>query len=246
MTKQVAEQVAMKYLENCYFGNLCFLKNEFPPITYAMAKKPKKTKMSPMPRKKHVRVDDNHDRRNLWKSKILALLSGPLTEETLQEIKDKKINKVREITKEVFGYYTSAEDLKTCPLCSISTQQTRFTKRHMLELKCKYININKSVDEDKDNYEDKDYQPTPANQVQPNVNSLSRSSVTEFERNCGFPYGQLPSCTLDDIEEEKQLTPFDGLLPTNKKEQLHMWEIETESLCFYEVAPVRTEQQKKI
>ena len=68
-------------------------------------------------------------RRETCKSKILALASGPLTEESLEEIKDKKLVKVREITNKVFGYHTRSDDLKTCPLCLITTTHTRFTKK---------------------------------------------------------------------------------------------------------------------
>ena len=182
-------------------------------------------------------------RRETCKSKILALASGPLTEESLEEIKDKKLDKVREITNKVFGYHTRSDDLKTCPLCLITTTRTRFTKRHVSDLRCKWKNINKhekvTMDDEKVGKVVNEETPTPA------VGSMPKTVLTNLERSCGFPFGQLPSHTLNNIEEEKQLTPFDGLLKTDKFEQLEMWKAENEAIIFYGLAPVRTEEQKK-
>ena len=78
--------------------------------------------------------------------------------------------------------------------------------------------------------------PTPA------VGSMPKTVLTNFKRSCG----QLPSHTLNNIEEEKQLTPFDGLLKTDKFEQLEMWKAENEAIIFYDLAQVRTEEQKNL
>ena len=82
----------------------------------------------------------------------------------------------------------------------------------MSDLHCKWKNINKHEKVGKVVNEET---PTPA------VGSMPKTVLTNFKRSCGFPYGQLPSHTLNNIEEEKQLTPFDGLLQTPKS--LNNW-----------------------
>ncbi len=241
---EVLESLASKYLEGCNGADFKFL-NDFPSLGAAASAKvkPKKTKLSPMPKPKQPKQPKksiNNDKRNLWKTKILALANGELTEKSLEEIKKNKLDKVQQITTEVFGYHKSTEDLSTCPLCLVALATTRFTKRHMLLLNCKWKNIQKHEEVTMDNEEvDNEETPTPA------VHSVTKSVLTSFEKNCGFPFGQIPSHILNQTEEQKQLTPYDGLLKTDKFEKLQMWKAENNVIIFNDLAPVRTEEQKK-
>ena len=247
---RVLETLATKYLEGCAAEDFKFL-NGFPTLSDAASAKvnPKKTKLSPMPKPKQLKQPKksiSDEKRNIWKTKILALVNGELTEESLEEIKKNKLDKVQKITDEVFGHQKRSDDLNTCPLCLIKLTANRYTKRHMLSMSCKWRNINKPEEDEKDddvadnNVEDNEETPTPA------LDSLTRTVLTNFKETCGFHYGQLPANNLNDIEEPCQLTPFDGLLKTDKFEKLQMWKAVNDVIIFNDIAPARTEEEKKL
>ena len=91
--------------------------------------------------------------------------TGPLTKEVLNNIKANKKEELKELTNSVYPERTKLPvDFLICPLCSLKLGQTRYVKRHMEKLDCRFEAIkqdNTDSEEENENKRERENQDRP-------------------------------------------------------------------------------------
>ncbi len=178
----------------------------------------------------------------IWKNKITEILNdnGPVTEDTFKNLKANKGVLLKNITNEIFGFNKKLPvDLLQCPLCLLEFKETRFLKRHMIQLDCKfknYVHATKMEESEEGEEEIKERVEKDAEIAKEKADwfygmSLKKKQGAEYEKLTGVVYGTLPSLTLSDQDQMNVLTPYDTVVPLETSiEKLEKWKLANENL----------------